>query len=65
MVTLPPLEDSLPLTSSSTDLVGLVEKPLPKLMLPVASPSAMALMLLAAFSGLSVLLSLAVAIDAA
>lgn len=65
MVTLPPLEDSLPLTSSSTDLVSLVEKPLPNLMLPVARPSAMALLLSAAFSGLSVLLSLTVAIDAA
>ena len=65
MVTLPPLEGSLPLTSSSTDLVGLVEKPLPNLMLPVARPSAMALMLSADLSGLSVLLSLAVAMDAA
>ena len=46
MVTLPPPSvDSFPVTWSLTAFFGLVEKPFPNLILPVARPRAMALML--------------------
>ena len=61
MVTLPPSGDCLPFTRSSTGPAGLAEKSLPSRILPVARPSAIVLMLSAALSGLSVLLSLPLA----
>ena len=48
----------MPFTRSSTGPAGLAEKSSPSRILPVARPRAIVLMLSAALSGLSVLLSL-------